>query len=159
MATDRRRFLALLAIGAPATVVGKRLASLARLKSYFFAPCGGSRAAESTPKGSVALELDELLKDPTISDILVNGCDKVHVVRAGKLEPTDLRFDDDRQLIEFINRIVSQVGQRLDKSSPTVEARLPDGSRVSAIIRPVAVDGPCLYIRPGRDPVTAGKTT
>jgi pilus assembly protein CpaF len=100
--------------------------------------------------------LEPLLKDPTISDILVNRFDKVYVERAGKLEPTGLSFKDDQHLMQIIDRIVSRVGRRVDESSPMVDARLADGSRVNAIIPPLAIDGPCLSIRRfGRDPITA----
>jgi len=100
--------------------------------------------------------LEPLLKDPTISDILVNRFDRVYVERAGKLEPTGLSFKDDSHLMQIIDRIVSRVGRRVDESSPMVDARLADGSRVNAIIPPLAIDGPCLSIRRfGRDPVTA----
>ncbi len=99
--------------------------------------------------------LEPLLKDPTVSDILVNRYDKVYVERAGKLEPTGLSFKDDAHLMQIIDRIVSRVGRRVDESSPMVDARLPDGSRVNAIIPPLAIDGPCLSIRRfGRDPIT-----
>jgi pilus assembly protein CpaF len=100
--------------------------------------------------------LEPLLKDPTISDILVNRFDKVYVERAGKIEPTGLSFKDDAHLMQIIDRIVSRVGRRVDESSPMVDARLADGSRVNAIIPPLAIDGPCLSIRRfGRDPITA----
>jgi pilus assembly protein CpaF len=100
--------------------------------------------------------LEPLLKDPTISDILVNRFDRVYVERAGKIEPTGLSFKDDQHLMQIIDRIVSRVGRRVDESSPMVDARLTDGSRVNAIIPPLAIDGPCLSIRRfGRDPVTA----
>lgn len=100
--------------------------------------------------------LEPLLKDHTISDILVNRYDKVYVERAGKLEPTGLSFKDNAHLMQIIDRIVSRVGRRVDESSPMVDARLADGSRVNAIIPPLAIDGPCLSIRRfGRDPVTA----
>src|SRR5438094_689082 len=98
--------------------------------------------------------LEPLLKDPSISDILVNRFNKVYVERAGKLEPTGLSFKDDAHLMQIIDRIVSRVGRRVDESSPMVDARLPDGSRVNAIIPPLAIDGPCLSIRRfGRDPL------
>src|SRR5205809_2321279 len=100
--------------------------------------------------------LEPLLKDPSISDILVNRFDKVYVERGGKLERTGLSFKDNAHLMQIIDRIVSRVGRRLDESSPMVDARLADGSRVNAIIPPLAIDGPCLSIRRfGRDPVTA----
>src|SRR5438270_1821593 len=100
--------------------------------------------------------LEPLLKDPSISDILVNRFDRVYVERAGKLEPTGLSFKDDQHLMQIIDRIVSRVGRRVDESSPMVDARLADGSRVNAIIPPLAIDGPCLSIRRfGRVPGTA----
>jgi len=100
--------------------------------------------------------LEPLLKDPTISDILVNRFDRVYVERAGKIETTGLSFKDDAHLMQIIDRIVSRVGRRVDESSPMVDARLADGSRVNAIIPPLAIDGPCLSIRRfGRDPITA----
>jgi pilus assembly protein CpaF len=100
--------------------------------------------------------LEPLLKDHTISDILVNRYDRVYIERAGKLELTGLSFKDNQHLMQIIERIVSRVGRRVDESSPMVDARLPDGSRVNAIIPPLALDGACLSIRRfGRDPVTA----
>ena len=100
--------------------------------------------------------LEPLLKDSTISDILVNRFDRVYVERAGKLELTGLSFKDNTHLMQIIERIVSRVGRRVDESSPMVDARLVDGSRVNAIIPPLAIDGPCLSIRRfGREPVTA----
>ena len=100
--------------------------------------------------------LEPLLKDHTISDILVNRFDRVYIERAGKLELTGLSFKDNRHLMQIIERIVSRVGRRVDESSPMVDARLADGSRVNAIIPPLALDGACLSIRRfGRDPVTA----
>src|SRR6202789_1059552 len=91
--------------------------------------------------------LEPLLKDHTISDILVNRYDKVYIERAGKLELTGLSFKDNQHLMQIIERIVSRVGRRVDESSPMVDARLADGSRVNAIIPPLALDGPCLSIR------------
>src|ERR1700692_4712299 len=100
--------------------------------------------------------LEPLLKDPTVSDILVNRFDRVYIERSGKLERTALSFKDDSHLMQIIERIVSRVGRRVDESSPMVDARLADGSRVNAIIPPLASDGACLSIRRfGRDPVTA----
>jgi pilus assembly protein CpaF len=100
--------------------------------------------------------LEQLLKDPNVSDILVNRHDRVYIEKAGKLELTTLTFKDNIHLMQIIERIVSRVGRRVDESSPMVDARLADGSRVNAIIPPLAIDGPCLSIRRfGRDPVTA----
>jgi pilus assembly protein CpaF len=91
--------------------------------------------------------LEALLKDRDISDILVNRYDRIYIERNGKLEETALVFKDDQHLLRIIERIVSSVGRRVDESSPMVDARLQDGSRVNAIIPPLALDGPCLSIR------------
>ena len=91
--------------------------------------------------------LEPLLRDPSISDILVNGPKIAYVERKGRLEEVDLAFHDDRHLIQLIQRIVGRVGRRVDETSPMVDARLPDGSRVNAIIPPLALDGPLLSIR------------
>jgi pilus assembly protein CpaF len=91
--------------------------------------------------------LEALLKDPSISDILVNRYDRVYIERDGRLEETDIVFSDDRHLHQIIERIVSTVGRRIDESSPMVDARLQDGSRVNAVIPPLALDGPALSIR------------
>jgi pilus assembly protein CpaF len=99
--------------------------------------------------------LEPLLADPTVSDILVNGAHQVYIERAGKLESTGVRFNDDAHLLNIIDRIVSKVGRRIDESMPMVDARLQDGSRVNAIIPPLAIDGPVLSIRRfGRDTLT-----
>jgi pilus assembly protein CpaF len=91
--------------------------------------------------------LEVLLSDPSISDILVNRHDQVYIEREGKLEETEIVFTDDNHLLRIIERIVSMVGRRIDESSPMVDARLADGSRVNAIIPPLALDGPTLSIR------------
>ena len=91
--------------------------------------------------------LEPLLADATISDILVNTYSTVYIERTGKLELTRVRFDSDEHLMQVINRIVSRVGRRIDETSPMVDARLRDGSRVNAIIPPLAIDGPVLSIR------------
>jgi pilus assembly protein CpaF len=91
--------------------------------------------------------LEGLLRDNTISDILVNTANTVYVERRGKLDLTSIRFRDNDHLQQVINRIVARVGRRVDDSSPMVDARLPDGSRVNAIIPPLAIDGPILSIR------------
>ncbi len=91
--------------------------------------------------------LEMLLKDPTISDILINGPHKIYVERRGKIEKTDVKFRDNEHLLQIIDRIVSKVGRRVDETSPMVDARLPDGSRVNAIIPPLALDGPTMSIR------------
>ena len=91
--------------------------------------------------------LEMLLRDPNISDILVNRCDQVYIEREGKLESTSIVFRNDAHLMQIIERIVSSVGRRIDESSPMVDARLADGSRVNAIIPPLALDGPAMSIR------------
>jgi pilus assembly protein CpaF len=91
--------------------------------------------------------LEPLLADPTVSDILVNGASKVYVERAGKIQITNVYFDNDLHLMRIIEKIVSRIGRRVDELSPMVDARLPDGSRVNAIIPPLALDGPVLSIR------------
>jgi pilus assembly protein CpaF len=91
--------------------------------------------------------LETLLKEPSISDILVNRFNKVFIERNGKLSETQVRFKDDGHLLHIIEKIVSQVGRRIDEAQPIVDARLQDGSRVNAIIPPLALDGPCLSIR------------
>ncbi|HKG78424.1 MAG TPA: CpaF family protein [Pyrinomonadaceae bacterium] len=98
--------------------------------------------------------LEPLLKDPTISDILVNSHHTIYIERRGKIEPTNVQFKDDEHLMRVIERIVSSVGRRIDESSPMVDARLQDGSRVNAIIPPLSIDGPVLSIRRfGSDPL------
>ena len=100
--------------------------------------------------------LEALLKDPTISDILINNYKSVYIERNGLLERTSIQFRDSEHLRQIIDRIVSAVGRRVDESSPMVDARLADGSRVNAIIPPLALDGACVSIRRfGRDPLTA----
>ena len=102
--------------------------------------------------------LEPLLADPTVSDILVNTHKNVYVERKGILEHTNIRFRDDAHLMTIIDRIVSAVGRRVDESSPMVDARLVDGSRVNAIIPPLAIDGPCLSIRRfGHNRLAAGE--
>jgi pilus assembly protein CpaF len=100
--------------------------------------------------------LEPLLQDPTVTDILVNTADVVYVERGGVLEETNVVFKDNHHLMHIIEKIVSKVGRRVDESSPMVDARLPDGSRVNAIIPPLAIDGPILSVRRfGTDPLTA----
>jgi pilus assembly protein CpaF len=91
--------------------------------------------------------LEVLLKDPTISDIMINGPHKIYVERRGKMEKTDVKFRDNEHLLQIIDRIVSKVGRRVDETSPMVDARLQDGSRVNAIIPPLALDGATVSIR------------
>src|SRR3984885_5252972 len=102
--------------------------------------------------------LEPLLQDDTISDILVNTCNNVYVERRGQLQRTNVTFKDNRHLLQIIDKIVSAVGRRVDESTPMVDARLKDGSRVNAIIPPLAIDGPILSIRRfGSSPLTAEK--
>jgi pilus assembly protein CpaF len=91
--------------------------------------------------------IEPLLADPTVSDILINGSQQIYVERHGKIEHTNVTFSDDAHLMKIIDKIVSRVGRRVDESSPMVDARLPDGSRVNAIIPPLALDGPVVSIR------------
>lgn len=100
--------------------------------------------------------LDPLLEDTTVSEIMVNGPDKIYVERAGKIEPTGLRFESSEHELRIIERIVSRIGRRIDESSPMVDARLPDGSRVNAVIPPISMIGPVLTIRKfSRKPLSA----
>jgi pilus assembly protein CpaF len=102
--------------------------------------------------------LEPLLRDPKVSEIMVNAKDRVFVERAGRITRTDTVFRDDRHVLQIIDRIVSRVGRRVDESSPMVDARLPDGSRVNAIIPPLALDGPSVSIRRfGTGPVAASQ--
>jgi pilus assembly protein CpaF len=99
--------------------------------------------------------IEPLLKEPTISEIMINGPKQVYVERAGKLELADVEFNDDEHVMRVIDRIVSPLGRRIDESSPTVDARLPDGSRVNAVIPPIALNGPTVTIRKfSKDPFT-----
>jgi pilus assembly protein CpaF len=99
--------------------------------------------------------IEPLLRDDSVTEIMINAPDRVYVERAGKLEHTPVRFVDDSHVMRIIDKIVSQVGRRVDESSPMVDARLPDGSRVNAIIPPLALNGPTVTIRKfSRDPYT-----
>ena len=99
--------------------------------------------------------LEPLLQDPTITDILVNGAKEVYVERGGQLEETRIMFKDDAHLMHIIDKIVSAIGRRVDESSPMVDARLADGSRVNVIIPPLSIDGPHMSIRRfGHIPIT-----
>jgi len=99
--------------------------------------------------------LEPFLRDDTVTEIMVNGARDVYVERDGQIEPADVSFTDDAHVLRIIDRIVSQVGRRVDEASPMVDARLPDGSRVNAIIPPLALRGPTLTIRKfSQDPYT-----
>jgi len=100
--------------------------------------------------------LEPLLQDPTVNDVLVNGCADIRVERAGRLEKTVARFKDDAHLMRIIDKIVSRIGRRIDETTPMVDARLADGSRVNVIIPPLALDGPMMSIRRfAADPFTS----
>ena len=99
--------------------------------------------------------LEPLLRDDSVTEIMVNAFDRIYVERSGRLERTDIRFVDDAHVMRIIDKIVSQIGRRVDEASPMVDARLPDGSRVNAIIPPLALNGPTVTIRKfSRDPYT-----
>jgi len=99
--------------------------------------------------------IEPLLKDETVSEVMVNGPKQIYVERRGKLELTDVKFNDDEHVMRVIDRIVSPLGRRIDESSPTVDARLPDGSRINAVIPPISLVGPVLTIRKfSKDPLT-----
>ena len=99
--------------------------------------------------------LEPLLRDDSVTEIMVNAFDKIYIERSGRLERTDIRFVDDAHVMRIIDKIVSQIGRRVDEASPMVDARLPDGSRVNAIIPPLALNGPTVTIRKfSRDPYT-----
>jgi pilus assembly protein CpaF len=99
--------------------------------------------------------IEPFLRDDTVTEVMVNGADRVYVERHGKIEKTDVVFVDDAHLVRIIEKIVSQVGRRVDEASPMVDARLPDGSRVNAILPPLSLSGPTLTIRKfSRDPYT-----
>jgi pilus assembly protein CpaF len=99
--------------------------------------------------------IEPLLKDPSINEVMVNGPNQVYVERQGKLQLTDISFQDNDHVMRVIDRIVSPLGRRVDESSPTVDARLPDGSRVNAVIPPIALNGPTVTIRKfSKDPLT-----
>ncbi len=91
--------------------------------------------------------IQSLLNDPTITEVMVNGPKQIYIERGGKLEKTDITFDDNDHVIKIIEKIVAPLGRRIDKDNPTVDARLPDGSRVNAVVPPVAIDGPSITIR------------
>src|SRR5918992_1287759 len=99
--------------------------------------------------------LEPLLREDSVTEVMVNGADRIYIERAGKIEKATTAFVDDAHLLRIIDKIVSQVGRRVDESSPMVDARLPDGSRVNAIIPPLSLRGPTLTIRKfSRDPYT-----
>ena len=99
--------------------------------------------------------IDQLLRDPGINEVMVNGPDRVYIEREGKIVQTDVRFVDEGHLRRIIDKIVSQVGRRVDEATPMVDARLPDGSRVNVVVHPLAIGGPFMTIRQfATDPYT-----
>ncbi len=135
----------------PATLSGKVTTAIAEIlneEGHLLTDADRTRLVEEIKNELLGLgPLEPLLRDDSITDILVNGARQVYVERKGKLELTDVRFQDDQHLMLIIDRIVSRVGRRVDEASPMVDARLPDGSRINAIIPPLALDGPALSIR------------
>src|SRR6201985_291316 len=121
--------------------------SLAADNSRYFKSSSSRLAKEVLNEVFGLGPLEPLLHDPTVSDILVNTYNAVYVERRGQLEKTNIVFNDNRHLLHIIDKIVSAVGRRVDESSPMVDARLADGSRVNVIIPPLAIDGPILSIR------------
>ncbi|HVA77051.1 MAG TPA: CpaF family protein [Candidatus Binataceae bacterium] len=135
----------------PAAMSGKVTAAIAEIlneEGRLLTDADRARLVEEIKNELLGLgPLEPLLRDDDITDILVNGPNQVYVERFGKLHPADVAFQDDQHLMLIIDRIVSRVGRRVDESSPMVDARLPDGSRINAIIPPLALDGPSLSIR------------
>ena len=112
------------------------------------APLAGPADLEAAVDAVVGLgPVEQLLRDPTVSDVLVNGPDEVWVERAGRLERTAVRFPDAAAVVAAVERVIAPLGLRIDRASPAVDARLPDGSRLHALIPPVAVDGPIVAVR------------
>lgn len=125
-----------------------------QVKRYIFEQKLAVNQREAEMLGADALDelagfgpIQSLVDDPTVDDIIVNGPNRVFVERAGRLENVSLRFVDDAHVLRVVQRILAPLGRRIDESNPMVDARLPDGSRVNAIIPPIALDGPCISIR------------
>ena len=117
-------------------------------EDFFLSPENKERLITEIQSETLGLgPIERYMHDPEISDILVNSYDQVYIEKFGKLELTDTKFKDDNHVMQIIDRIVSKIGRRIDESSPMVDARLSDGSRVNAIIPPLALDGPILSIR------------
>ena len=144
--------------GNPRTRSVSALNSSAACTNGFRSPWARRRARCRRPTAPICLEsvsddilgygpIDRFLTDPTVSEIMVNGPEQVFVEREGKLQRAGVRFMDGDHLRQLIDKIVSQAGRRVDESSPMVDARLPDGSRVNAVVAPLAVGGPFLTIR------------
>jgi len=112
------------------------------------APLAGPDAVTEVVDGLIGLgPIEELLRDPTVSDVLVNRFDDIWVERAGRLEPTNVRFPDPESVTAAVERVIAPLGLRLDRASPAVDARLPDGSRLHAIVPPISIDGPAMAVR------------
>ncbi len=135
----------------PTTLSGKVTTTIAEIlneEGHLLTDADRTRLVEEIRNELLGLgPLEPLLRDDSITDILVNGAHQVYVERKGKLELADAQFQDDQHLMLIIDRIVSRVGRRVDEASPMVDARLPDGSRINAIIPPLALDGPALSVR------------
>ncbi len=123
-------------------------AELCRTRAALISNAERERLVDELINDTIGLgPLEPLLQDPTVSDILINGPRAIYVEREGRLESVNAEFDDDDHLLEIVQRIAHRVGRRIDESSPMVDARLPDGSRVNAVIRPLALDGALVSIR------------
>jgi pilus assembly protein CpaF len=135
----------------PSVVSGKVIATITEIlneEGRLLTDADRTRMVEEIKNELLGLgPLEPLLRDDDITDILVNGVRNVYVERRGKLQSADVQFQDDQHLMLIIDRIVSRVGRRVDEASPMVDARLPDGSRINAIVPPLALDGPALSIR------------
>ncbi len=117
-------------------------------EAALLAPAVRDEVAERIVRDTVGLgPLEDLLADPSVEEVMVNGLDGVYVERAGRIEAVDVRFPDEEELRNAIERILAPLGRRIDELSPMVDARLADGSRVNVVIPPLAVDGPALSIR------------
>lgn len=128
--------------------VADRVAEYTRRSQFAISRYEADRLTEELVDELVGFgPLEVLLRDRTVSEILVNGPQRIFVERNGVLQHSDLRFMDDQHLLRVIQRILAPLGRRLDESSPMVDARMPDGSRINAVIPPVALDGPCLSVR------------
>lgn len=127
---------------------GRALARAARRLLADEAPLAGPDTVSDVVDGLIGLgPIEELLRDPTVSDVLVNRFDDIWVERAGRLEPTDVRFPGADDVTAAVERMIAPLGLRLDRASPAVDARLPDGSRLHAVVPPISIDGPAFAVR------------
>jgi pilus assembly protein CpaF len=150
------------AAGADALSIEDAIAALVEREAAALPAERRAELAELVRRDTVGFgPLEELLADPLVGEVMVNGCDGVYVERAGRIEPAPVSFADERQVRELIERILAPVGRRVDELAPMADARLPDGSRVNVVIPPLAVDGPVISIRrfgavrPGPDELVA----